>query len=45
MAHKIQEIFIIFDAVMLSAVAYRKVSKPMTHMSLWQELKYQRTCL
>jgi len=45
MAHKIQEIFTVFEAIMLSTVAYRKVSKPITQMSLWQELKNQRTCL
>jgi hypothetical protein len=45
MADKIQEIFTVFEAIMLSTVAYRKVSKPIMQITLWQELKNQRSCL
>lgn len=43
--HKIQDIFTVFEAITRSTAVYRKVSKPTTQMSLWQELKNQRTCL
>jgi hypothetical protein len=45
MAHKIQEIFNVFDAIMLSNVTYMKVSKPIMQITLWQELKIQQSCL
>ena len=42
MAYKIQEILNDFDGVMLSTVTYRKVSKLIMQISMWQTLKNQQ---